>query len=147
MKNILIYNNPAEIVHFVKDLTVDEIKKYAEAELPKDTQYIITTVDKLPYNRIFRNAWRINKNKNSIQVNLKEAKQIAHKSRRLSREEKFAPFDDIIAKQVPGEDFASAEKEREKIRAKYKILQSEIDDCNNVKELNAKCGWINKLSR
>lgn len=62
-----------------------------------------------------------------IKVDLDKAKVIAHDRRRAAREKEFAPFDDIIAKQIPGKSAQEAEAERQKIRDKYAAMQTAID--------------------
>ena len=37
-----------------------------------------------------------------ITINIDKAKTIAHDKRRAAREEEFKPYDDAIAKQIPG---------------------------------------------
>jgi hypothetical protein len=38
-----------------------------------------------------------------ITININKAKTIAHDVRRAARAEEFKPFDDAIAKQIPGQ--------------------------------------------
>jgi hypothetical protein len=45
------------------------------------------------------------------------------------------PYDDIIAKQIPGEDATAAEAQRALIRIKYATKQTEIDACTTVEQL------------
>ena len=71
----------------------------------------------------------------SIVVNLTKAKTIAHEKRKLKRAEEFKPHDDIIAKQIPGEDATKAETERAKIRTKYATIQTDIDNAKTVDAL------------
>tara|TARA_R100000479_G_C6241598_1_gene148995 strand:+ start:121 stop:372 length:252 start_codon:yes stop_codon:yes gene_type:complete len=71
----------------------------------------------------------------SIVVNLTKAKTIAHEKRRIKRAEEFKPHDDIIAKQIPGEDATKAETERAKIRTKYATIQTDIDNAKTVDAL------------
>ena len=71
----------------------------------------------------------------SIVVNLTKAKNIAHEKRRLKRAEEFKPHDDIIAKQIPGEDATAAETARAAIRTKYATLQTNIDNASTVDAL------------
>ena len=78
-----------------------------------------------------------------IKVNLQKAKEIVHAVRRDAREKEFAPFYEIIMKQIPGKDNDEAESERASIREKYTTLQSEIDNCKNESELKEK---INQLT-
>ena len=62
-----------------------------------------------------------------IKVSLDKARLIAHDRRRAARAKEFAPFDDIIAKQIPGASAQAAEAERQKIRDKYALMQTAID--------------------
>jgi len=73
-----------------------------------------------------------------IKVNLQKAKEIVHSVRRDAREKEFAPFDEIIMKQIPGKDHDAAESERASIREKYKTIQSEIENCKDESELKEK---------
>jgi hypothetical protein len=70
-----------------------------------------------------------------IKINIQKAKEITHNARRTAREKEFGPFDEVITKQIPGNDHVVAEAKRVDIRAKYKTIQSEIDDCNNESKL------------
>lgn len=72
-----------------------------------------------------------------IVVNLNKAKKIAHEKRRLAREKELKPFDDIIMKQIPGNDSVEAEKKRKLIRQKYEVLQTQMDAAQSVEELKS----------
>lgn len=72
-----------------------------------------------------------------ITINLDKAKNIAHDKRRAARAKEFEPLDAIIMKQIPGNDSAKAEAERQKIRDKYAALQTQIDAAQTVEELKA----------
>lgn len=61
-----------------------------------------------------------------ITVNVDKAKVIAHKLRRIAREDEFQPYDNVVMKQIPGQ-VEAAEAERAKIRAKYAVIQENID--------------------
>lgn len=71
-----------------------------------------------------------------ITVNMDKAKIIAHEARRNARAKEFAPFDDAIAKQIPGQA-EKAELERIKIREKYAALQVKMDAAKTPEELKA----------
>lgn len=62
-----------------------------------------------------------------ITINIDKAKAIAHNRRRAARAEEFKPHDEIIMKQIPGVDAAAAEAARAVIRAKYAVMQNQID--------------------
>ena len=70
-----------------------------------------------------------------ITVNLTKAKTIAHDVRRAKRAEEFAPFDEIIMKQIPGADATAAEVSRAAVRTKYATVQTNIDAAADVAAL------------
>jgi len=72
-----------------------------------------------------------------IKINLNKAKDIVHAVRRHVRSQEFAPYDEIIMKQIPGNDGDAAEAERVKIREKYSQIQEQIDACSDENELKA----------
>jgi hypothetical protein len=72
-----------------------------------------------------------------IKVNLDKARLIAHDRRRAAREKEFEPFDNVIAKQIPGKSAQEAEAERQKIRDKYAAMQDAIDEAETPDEIKA----------
>lgn len=66
---------------------------------------------------------------------MNKAKQIAHELRREARAQEFQPYDEVIMKQIPGNDLSQAEVERQKIREKYAILQQQMDSAQTAEEL------------
>ena len=70
-----------------------------------------------------------------ITVNLTKAKTIAHDVRRAKRAEAFAPFDEVIMKQIPGADATAAEVSRAAVRTKYATVQTNIDAAADVAAL------------
>ena len=71
-----------------------------------------------------------------ITVNINKAKAIGHDMRRAAREEEFKPFDDAIAKQIPGQ-MEGAEAARQAIRDKYVTIQAAIDAAATPDEIKA----------
>lgn len=71
-----------------------------------------------------------------IQINMTKAKAIAHDARRAARAKEFEPFDNAIAKQIPGQ-VDGAETERQKIREKYAALQTQMDAAQTPEQLKA----------
>jgi hypothetical protein len=71
-----------------------------------------------------------------ITINVNKAKTIAHDVRRAARTEEFKPYDDAIAKQIPGQS-DGAEAARAVIRAKYAAMQTAIDAASTVDEIKA----------
>jgi hypothetical protein len=72
-----------------------------------------------------------------IKINIDKAKAIAHDARRAARAKEFEPFDAVIMKQIPGNDAAVAEAERQKIREKYAALQAQMDAAQTPEQLKA----------
>ena len=72
-----------------------------------------------------------------ITVNMDKAKVIAHEVRRAKRAEEFAPLDEVIMKQIPGNDATQAEAARQAIRDKYSALQVQMDAATTVDELKS----------
>jgi len=70
-----------------------------------------------------------------VKENLEKAKGIAHEKRRAARAKEFAPLDEIISKQIPGNGANQAEAARQVIRDKYAALQTQMDAAANVQEL------------
>jgi hypothetical protein len=71
-----------------------------------------------------------------IVINIDKAKDVAHNLRRAARAVEFQPYDDAIAKQIPGQT-EGAEAARAVIRAKYTEMQTQIDAASTVDEIKA----------
>lgn len=76
----------------------------------------------------------------SIRINLAKAKAISHDIRRAKRAEEFAPYDEIISKQIPGNDAAEAEAKRQEIRTRYDKMQVDIDKAKTPDAIKAALG-------
>lgn len=75
-----------------------------------------------------------------ITINLNKAKAIGHDKRRALRAEEFKPYDEVIMKQIPGNDAAEAEAKRQEIRNKYAAIQGEIDAAQSPEEIKTALG-------
>ena len=71
-----------------------------------------------------------------ITINFNKAKVIAHEKRRIARAEEFKPYDEAIAKQIPGQ-MEGAETARQLIREKYALMQTAIDAASTLDEMKA----------
>jgi hypothetical protein len=71
-----------------------------------------------------------------ITINITKAKAVAHDKRREARAVEFQPYDDAIAKQIPGQ-MEGAEAARAAIRTKYADMQTAIDAAATVDEIKA----------
>ena len=72
-----------------------------------------------------------------ITINIDKAKAIAHDIRRTARAEEFKPYDEVIAKRIPGLAEEEAEAARQAIRDKYAAMQTAIDAASTVDEIKA----------
>jgi hypothetical protein len=75
-----------------------------------------------------------------IQINLDKAKGVAHVIRRARRASDFAPYDDMIAKQIPGADAEAAEQSRIEIRQRYAEMQQAIEAASSLDEIKQALG-------
>lgn len=112
--------------------TLDEI---IAKSVPARKPYKIIDFSDVPSDHTFRNAWEYD----GLRTNMEKAKQIAHEIRRELRDEEFKPYDDAIAKQIPGK-MEIAEAERKKIREKYAAIQVKIDEAANEQDLKSALG-------
>lgn len=71
-----------------------------------------------------------------ITINIDKAKAIGHDMRRAARAEEFKPYDEVIAKQIPGQ-MEGAEAARQAIRDKYAAIQAEIESAETPDEIKA----------
>jgi hypothetical protein len=69
-------------------------------------------------------------------IDIDKAKAIGHDMRRAARTEEFKPYDDAIAKQIPGQ-MEGAEAARQAIRDKYAAIQTNIDAATTLEEIKA----------
>ena len=72
-------------------------------------------------------------------IDLTKAKNIGHDMRRAARAEEFKPYDEAIAKQIPGQ-VEGAETARQAIREKYATIQINIDAAATPDEIKAALG-------
>ena len=112
-----------------------ESVELALKDVPEGVPYEIVAADKIPSDRFFRNAWKTNGA--AVEVDLGRARAIGHDIRRAKRAEEFQPFDEVIAKQIPGKDAAQAEAKRQEIRDKYSEVQDAIDAAESPEEIKA----------
>jgi hypothetical protein len=73
-----------------------------------------------------------------IVIDVTKAKAIGHDMRRAARAEEFKPYDEAIAKQIPGTD--GAEIARQAIRDKYAAIQTSIDAATTTDEIKTALG-------
>jgi len=74
-----------------------------------------------------------------IVINVTKAKAIGHDMRRAARAAEFAPYDEVIAKQIPGQ-MEGAEAARQAIREKYAAIQTAIDAAATPDQIKAALG-------
>jgi len=110
-----------------------ESVELALKDVPEGVPYEIVDVDAIPSDRFFRNAWVMGDC--CVEHDLDKCKALGHDIRRQQRAEEFKPFDDIIAKQIPGTDAVAAETARSDIRLKYALIQDVIDGASTPEEI------------
>lgn len=101
-------------------------------DIPQNVEFVVTDAENLPRDRMFRKAWKL-EGTSCFECSVK-AKEAAHEIRRNKRAEEFAPYDEIVAKRIPGQE-AQAEAARQRIRDKYAQLQTQIDAAQGVEDL------------
>jgi hypothetical protein len=74
-----------------------------------------------------------------IIIDVTKAKAIGHDMRRVARAEEFKPYDEAIAKQIPGA-VDGAEAARQAIRDKYAAIQTSINAAATPDEIKAALG-------
>jgi hypothetical protein len=121
MNKIIYQNSEGGISVIIPTESVELALK----DVPEGVPYEIVEDDAIPSDRFFRNAWVANGA--AVEVDLDQAKSIGHDIRRTQRAEEFKPFDEIIAKQIPGVDAAEAEAARQAIRDKYAAVQDAVN--------------------
>ena len=110
-----------------------ESVELALKDVPEGVDYEIVTTDDIPTDRTFRGAWVIGDC--CIDHDLDKCRAIGHAIRRTKRAEEFAPLDDVIAKQIPGNDAAAAEAARQVVRDKYADVQDAIDEAETPEQI------------
>jgi hypothetical protein len=130
--NRIIYQTPEGGVAVI--IPAESVEA-ALKDVPAGVDYEIVFEDAIPSDRFFRNAWTLGDC--CVEHDLDKCKEIGHERRRAARAEEFQPFDEIIAKQIPGKDAAEAEEARQTIRNKYTEVQDAIDAAETPDEIKA----------
>lgn len=134
MQQVIVYSNETggvTVCYPSGELSIENTKA-------KDTPMRSIIVDKavLPEEySVFFDAWELSGE--VIVVNIDKAKTVGHEIRRAAREKELAPYDAVIAKQIPGQSVQDAEAARQNIRAKYAEIQQQIDASTTVDEIKA----------
>ena len=106
--------------------------------VPVGKPYQIIDAAEVTADRSFRAAWEVDANRKSINVNIDKAKDVAHGIRRAVRNDELAPFDEAIAKRIPGVGVPDElENARQKIREKYAVVQDLINEAVSVEQIKA----------
>jgi len=134
----IIYQNESGGVSVIIPTGELSIEEVAAKDVPEGVAYEIVEDDAIPADRFFRNAWVANGA--AVEVDLDQAKEIGHAIRRQQRAEEFKPHDEVIMKQIPGNDAAVAETARQEIRDKYADMQVAIDAAASADELKTILG-------
>ena len=134
MPQVIVYTNESGGVSVCTPTGEVSIEEVKIKDTPKHS--IIVDQASLPNEHgIFFNAWQLDEG--VVSVNLSKAKDIAHGIRREARAAEFKPYDEIIMKQIPGNDAIAAEAARAAIRTKYVTMQTAIDAASTVDQIKA----------
>lgn len=131
-KRIIYKINNSENVFIIVPSGEIPLEQVIAKDVPQGAEYSVVSTSDIPSERLFRGAWDADFVNKKIITNIPKAKLIAHEKRRVARAKEFAPFDEIISEKIPGEDQSKAEVERQKIRDKYAIIQTNIDSAQNA---------------
>jgi len=129
MKRIIYQNETGGISIIIPTESVELALK----DVPEGVPYEIVDEADIPSDRYFRNAWVMGDC--CIEHDLDKCKEIGHDLRRQQRAEEFKPYDDVIAKRIPGADATAAEEARQQIRDKYALIQDVIEGASTPDEI------------
>ena len=137
MAQKIVYEQENGIIAVVHPTGEVPIGDLVGSVVPPGTPYEIVNESIIPTDRTFRDAWKatnvgIASTATEVYEDLAIAKEIAHEMRRAKRNELFAPYDEIIMKQIPGNDAVAAEAARAVIRTQYAGIQSAIENSTIV---------------
>lgn len=131
MKRIIYQTEDGGVAVIIPAETVELALK----DVPEGIPYEIVDADEIPSDRFFRGAWTMGDC--CIEHDLEKCKEIGHQHRRQQRAEEFKPFDEVIAKQIPGVDAVEAEAKRQEIREKYAAVQDAIEAAATPEDIKA----------
>jgi hypothetical protein len=129
MKRIIYQNETGGVSIIIPTESVELALK----DVPEGVPYEIVDEADIPSDRYFRNAWVMGDC--CVEHDLDKCKALGHDIRRAARAEEFAPYDEVIAKQIPGADATAAEEARQQIRDKYALIQDVIEGASTPDEI------------
>jgi hypothetical protein len=134
MKRIIFQNESGGVSVIIPsgELSIEQV---AKKDVPAGVSYEIVDVSEVPSDRTFRDAWVMGDC--CIDHDLDKCKAIGHDRRRAARAEEFKPYDEIIAKQIPGVTAVEAEAARQGIRDKYATIQDAIESAEDPDAIKA----------
>jgi hypothetical protein len=133
--NRIIFQNETGGISVIIPTGELPIEEVAAKDVPEGVPFEIVDADAIPTDRTFRGAWIMGDC--CIEHDLERCKEIGHQHRRQQRAEEFAPYDEVIMKQIPGADHTAAEAARQAIRDKYALIQDVIEGASTPDEIKA----------
>lgn len=129
---VIIYKRPEDggVSIMTPVASIDKCMRH----IPEGAEYKIIDSSALPQDQTFRDCWTMDEHQ-AIVTRLDLAKEQAHKLRREVRAKEFEPYDEVIMKQIPGNDYTQAEANRQTIRTKYETIQTDIDNAETEADL------------
>jgi hypothetical protein len=135
---VLVYQNERDELVLVQPtmefLNLHSMDDLVRRHVPRGAMFRVLEDDELPP-AVFAPAWCFGR-KSRLTVDLERARKIAHDLRRQHRDESFRPWDDIVARQIPGRT-GEAEFAREQIRTRDAQSQREIDAATSPEQILA----------
>lgn len=135
---VLVYQNERDELVVVQPtmefLNLHDMDALVRRHVPKGALHRVLEHTDLPPAAL-AGAWYFGR-KSQLTVDLARARDIAHQLRRWERDAAFRPWDDIVARQIPGRT-GEAELARERIRQRDAELQREIDAATSAQQLMA----------
>jgi hypothetical protein len=140
MAQKIVYETPDGGIAVVHPTGEVEITELVSSVVPYGTLYEIVEENAIPTDRLFRAAWKatnvgVASTATEVYEDVIVAKSVAHEMRRARRRELFAPYDEIIMKQIPGDDAVAAEAARSIIREENVGIQSAIEEAVDTNEI------------
>ena len=129
MKRIIYQNETGGVSIIIPTESVELALK----DVPEGVPYEIVDEADIPSDRYFRNAWVMGDC--CVEHDLDKCKEIGHDRRRQQRADEFAPYDEVIMKQILGADATAAEEARQQIRDKYALIQDVIEGASTPDEI------------
>jgi len=135
MATKIVFNNANGNLTICHPVSSEPIEKIASKAVPEGIQWFAIDDADFPSDNYFGGAMVLQNRK--LVIDLDKAKSMAHSHRKMLRDIEFSPHDNVIMKQIPGNDLEEAEAARQEIRERYASYQNRIDASQSTEELKS----------